>query len=219
MRTKIILPRTNSEGEQYISFSQVAKWIHNRGDYYKSYFFGEKFVSNPYMDYGKRVGEALELGNYSSFSESDREVLERVPRLDKFETEVRYNFKEFHLLGYIDTHDKDFKTLIDYKTGGKDKIEVYKMEDYIQLHLYALAVKQMTGKLPEEIKVVHLERIGNPFKNIPFRLGNTITEIPLELSHERLQRASKIVREAAIDISNHYKAYNRLKKYNVKVEI
>ena len=210
---KLILPRKDKDGLCYLSYSQIAKWLKSKNEYFKSYFFQRAFEGNAYTDFGSKVGEALEDNIYDSFSHKEQEYLKKVPRLDEFEKEIKLQMDGFYVKGFIDTNDKDFKTLIDYKTmGDESKLDGYREENYIQLLIYALAIEQETGSLPDEIKVVGIQRLGNPFKNEELRVGEGLYELPLELSEARLEYAKKVITQTAQEMSSHYKAFCSMMK-------
>ena len=212
---KIILPKKDKEGNQYLSYSQISKWMDNKGSYFDSYFFGTKQRSNAYLVFGSKVGEALEKNDFSKFTVVERKALSKVTRLDEFEREVKLKQDGFYVLGYIDTNDKDLKMLIDYKTTTLENFDKYKKDNYIQLHIYALAIEQETGKLPEEIKVIGIDRKGNPFKNTTLKVGGDVFEHTLDLSDEKLDYTKNIVEDVAGEISDHYKAYLKMMEYEV----
>ena len=83
MKTKINLPRKDDEGKFYMSYSQDSKWKKSKKDYFKSYFFGEKFEGNAYTDFGSAVGEAIENNDFSAFSKVATTVLKKATRLDE----------------------------------------------------------------------------------------------------------------------------------------
>ena len=89
MNKLLHLPKTDKDGNPYLSYSQVSTWKRNKRDYIRQYFMGEGFEGNAYTDFGSRVGEALEKGIYNGFTASEIEFLETIPRYDEFEREIR----------------------------------------------------------------------------------------------------------------------------------
>lgn len=205
---KIVLPRTDKDGKCYISYSQHSKWKRDRKDYIKSYFFGERFEGNAYTDFGSKIGEALENNDFSEFTKQEQKILEKVTRLDEFEREIRLDFGDFYVLGFIDSNDKDLKILIDYKTGALNKVSEYESDKYDQLGIYAAAIEQETGNLPEQAYVELIERVGNAFKGEPLELGKEIVQIPQDISPEKIAEIKEDVLRVAKEISDYYRVFN-----------
>lgn len=206
--SKIILPRTDKNGDFYISYSQHSKWKKNKKDYIKSYFLGERFEGNAYTDFGSMIGEALENDDFSAFTAKEKKVLKRVTRLDEFEREIKLDMGDFYVMGFIDSNDKDLKILIDYKTGDMNKVAVYEADDYDQLGIYAAAIEQETGKLPEQAYVELIERVGNAFKGEDLVLGTEIAQIPQDISPKKIKEIKEDVLKVAGEISDFYRVFN-----------
>ena len=208
----MILPKKTSEGKPYLSYSQIAKWKRNKNDYFKTYFFERGYDKSTYLDFGIKVGEALEHNNFSGFTVKEVETLKKVPRLDVFEKEIKLNMGDFSVVGHIDSVSKDLSTLIDYKTmGGEDKIPEYTKPEYIQLIIYAMGIEQETGVRPKEIKVIGVERLG-AFRDEKV-VGGEIYDVPLELNQDRIDYATEVINQTAKEISAHYKVFLKMREY------
>lgn len=205
---KIILPRKDKDGKYYISYSQHSKWKKSIKDYIKSYFFGERFEGNAYTDFGSLIGESLEHNDFSSFTAKEKKVLKKVTRLDEFEREIKLDMGDYYVMGFIDSNDKELKTIIDYKTGDMTKVDVYEADDYDQLGIYAAAIEQETGKLPEQAYVELIERVGNAFRGEDLALGTEIARIPQDISPKKIKEIKKDVDKVAVEISNYYRVFN-----------
>lgn len=197
----ITLPKVDENGEQYISYSQINTFKRSKQEYFNRYIKGEPFVDNPWTLFGSKVGESLELNNFNGFSQREKEILRQVPRLDEFEVEIRLQYEEFYVKGYIDT--TDYETIIDYKTGSAKKKVEYMRDDYWQIQIYALALQQ-EGFSPKEGKVVFIERYGNPYRGQVLEVGQDITEIPVDISPTRLESVYEGVYGVAKEISDFY---------------
>lgn len=208
----MILPRRDKNGIPYLSYSQINSFLRDRKEYMKSYFFNEPIQFTAYIDHGSKVGKALESNDFSGFDEDEQKTLKTVPRLDIFEKEIKVDFGDFYLKGFIDTCDKKFTKLKDYKVGTEKKIPEYTDDKYIQTVVYAMGLKQETGKLPKETSVVLIDRKGNAFRGEPLKIGERIWEIPLELSEKRIKFADELVRHTANEISKYYKVFLKLNK-------
>ena len=208
----INLPKKDKNGVPYISYSQISSFLKNRKEFVKSYFYKEPIQFTAYIDHGAKVGKALETNDFSKFTKDEQKTLKKVPRLDIFEKEVKVDFGEFYLIGYIDTIRKTYTKLLDYKVGTEKKIAEYQDPNYVQTILYAMGIQQETGKLPKETGVILIERHGNAFRGEELVIGEKIWEIPLEVSQKRIKFASELVRETALEISKYYTTFLKMNK-------
>lgn len=215
---KIVLPKSR-HGLPCLSYSQISTWRKNKRDYIRQYFFGEKFLGNAYTEFGSKVGEALESGNFSAFSDKEQKLLKTIPRYDEFEKEISLKFDGFHVIGYIDTNSKDYLNIVDYKTGEvkDDKIAEYQSDNYTQLDIYAAALKQKYGVLPTSAKVVLIDRKGNAFKNEKLVLGTKTHHIEKKIDEKRIAEVKKGIEETAKEISAYYKVFLKMNKNKVYV--
>ena len=206
----MLLPKVDKDGVPYLSYSQISSFLKNKKEYIKSYFFNEPISFTAYLDFGNKVGRALEKNDFSDFDQEEQLVLNKVPRLDEFEKEIRVDFGEFYIKGYIDTNDKKLNHIIDYKTGSLNKVAEYEKDSYIQPQIYALGIEQETGKLPKKAEVILIERLGNAYKGEPLVLGKEIIPIPINISRARVNEVKDIVINAAKEIEHYYKIFLEL---------
>ena len=182
------LPKKDIHGNNYLSYSQIATFKRSKEDYYNQYILKVPFEGNEYTDFGSKVGESIEFNNYDKFKIKEQKILKSVTRLDLFERKTILNYEGFYVMGFIDTCKKDFSEIIDYKTGGKGKDIQYHNENYIQLQLYALSLRQETGITPLNASVQFITRGGNAFKGESLYVKDEpIKNIPIDLSMERLK--------------------------------
>jgi len=181
------LPRKDKDGISRLSYSQIGLFKRDKKEYYENYILGKKFEGNEYTDFGSKVGEALEHNDFSKFKPNEQETLKKVKRLDEFEREVRLNYEGFYVLGFIDSNKKDFTEIIDYKTGGVKKEFQYGKDDYTQLALYALSLRQETGITPSLASVEFIRRKGNAFRGQALTVGDEVISIPVDICLERLK--------------------------------
>jgi hypothetical protein len=184
------LPRKDENGESYLSDSQIKLFLKDQNAYYKQYILGEPFLGNAFTEFGLKVGKAIETNNYDGFAPFEQTVLKKVPRLDHFEKEIKLRYDEhgFYLKGFIDTVDAGFNTIMDYKTGGKDKEHQYSERDYVQLCFYTLGLRQQYCITPKVGQVCFIRRGGNPFKGeeLYVRVEKPLI-IPVDISETRLK--------------------------------
>lgn len=218
--SKIVLPKTDKvTGIPYLSYSQISTWKKSKRDYIRQYFFGEDFSGmSDYMDFGSKVGNALEKNDFSEFTKEEQKFLKTIPRYDQFEREINLQMDGYFVKGFIDTNTTEntekgelVKKIADYKTGEIEKKESeYASDDYIQLDIYAASIQQETGVLPEEVSVFLIDRTGNAFKGEPLRLGERYITITKKVDDKRVKAVMNEVNKIAQEISEYYQIFLKL---------
>lgn len=219
-KQKITLPKTDKvTGRPYLSYSQISTWKKSKRDYIRQYFFGEDFSGmSDYMDFGSKVGNALEKNDFSEFTKEEQKFLKTIPRYDQFEREINLQMDGYFVKGFIDTNTTEntekgelVKKIADYKTGEIEKKESeYASDDYIQLDIYAASIQQETGVLPEEVSVFLIDRTGNAFKGEPLRLGERYITITKKVDDKRVKVVMNEVNKIAQEISEYYQIFLKL---------
>ena len=179
------LPSKDKNGNSYLSYSCISTFLKDKEQFIKNYILNDPFTGNEYTDFGSKVGKALEINDYSNFTEPEVKTLKQVNRLDLFEKKIVINYDSFYLLGFIDSCSFDLTKIIDYKTGGNNKEFIYNDPNYTQLCYYALGIRQETGIRVKDASVEFIRRSGNI--NTGLRVANEkpIT-IPIDISEHRL---------------------------------
>lgn len=200
----MILPRKDENGIPYVSYSQINMFKNDPVQYYNSYVLNKPFEGNVWTDFGSDVGKALETGNFMQFSDIEQLILGRVTRLEFFEVETKLWYgDEFYVKGFIDT--TDFEVVIDYKTGGKNKELLYSSEEYTQVQLYALALRD-EGFVIRDGWVEFIRREGNPYRGQDLKVAQ---EPPLiikqDVSITTLERIRDKTYDEVLKISEWYK--------------
>lgn len=220
MSKELILPRKDEDGRYYISYSQLSKWKRSKRDYIRKYFLNEP-DDNPalqkYGDFGHKVGESYENHDFSVWNEDEANFLLSLPHFDEFEKEIKLQMDGFYVLGYIDTnrHPEDgyVKELADYKTGDIAKrTPEYESDDYQQVHIYAAALEQEFGRLPDKGSVVLIGRSGNAFAGEELNLTMEANIIDKPITRERIDEVLQSVQEVAEEISSYYQTFLKLSK-------
>lgn len=202
------LPKKDKNGKSRLSYSQIKCFKENKQDYINRYILNEPFVSNEYIDFGSKVGEALEQNNFNNFHELEEDILRKVERLDEFEKFVKLDFGGFVMFGYIDSNTKDLSRIIDYKTGGKKKELIYSKDEYTQLCFYALALKQEYNKTPNKAEVHFIRRAGNLYRGQELVVAQEDPiVISVDISEERLKKVYWETIEIAKEIEVFYIDY------------
>lgn len=208
----INLPKKDSSGKPYLSYSQKGTWKKSKKDYIRQYFFGEKFTGNAYTDFGSKIGEALEVDDFSKFTPEEQTFLSTIPRYDVFEKRINLDMGTYFVVGYVDSCSNCSTKLLDYKTGDVDKkASEYESDTYTQLEIYSAAIQQEVGVLPNDVSVVLIDRKGNPFKG-GLSLGNRFITITKNITQERIDTVLKDIDVVANDISDYYKVFLKLKE-------
>lgn len=226
MSKQMRLPKVDKEGRSYISYSQINNYKKSKRSYIREYLLGESGPAalKPYGDFGTKVGEALENNNFEEFTEKEQEFLKTVTRYDEFEREISLKMDGFYVKGYIDSNTLSYKKkgnkkvevvekILDYKTGEIEKRRAeYESDDYIQIAIYAAAIKQDTGSLPKECSVVLIQRDGNAFAGEELTLGDEYTTIKKKVDTKVVNKVLTYVQETAEEISGLYEVFLKLNK-------
>ena len=201
------LPKKDKDGLQYLSYSQVSTFLKSPSEYVKKYIFKEPIEFKEYLDFGKEFGERVADNTLHYYN---KKIASTLPRYGNYEREIKYNFGDFYLTGFIDSISDDLSIMVDYKTGNESKIKEYESDNYIQLDLYAAALKQETGIYPKTCQVILVERLGNPFNGEQLRLGENFWVINKDVNETSMSNAIEQVRFAAEGISDYYKVFKKL---------
>lgn len=196
------LPSKDKNGNSYLSYSCISTFLKDKEQFIKTYILKEPFIGNEYTEFGNKVGKALELNDYSNFTESESNVLKQITRLDIFEQKMLLNFDLFYMVGYIDTCSLDLTKIIDYKTGGYGKHINYESLDYTQLCYYALGIRQETGIRVKDASVEFITRGRNfdVFNCNPIKIN-------IDISEQRLKQVYYDTIKIAKEIEIFYENY------------
>lgn len=223
----MILPKQDDKGIGVLSYSQVSLWNELKGfntgqkgyiEYIRRYFLGEKFEDKTgFAQFGQETENYITVRkDKDKFSNKEREVLERIEPLGNYQVEFKLHFPEhnFYLIGYIDDATDDLKYIRDYKTASENSSKKYYSEEYEQLDLYSLAVKQTKGYLPDKLEVVCIERLGNGFRGGRdiMSVGENIWYIERQTNEERLNKLEQKIINTAKEISEYWEVFCKLNK-------
>jgi len=221
MRTKLILPRKDKDGNYYISYSQLSSYNDAKGfnlgtkgsvEYMAKYFFGEDFPDAGWAQFGKDVEDYItERKAGETFKDEEKRVLEKISPLGVFQKEIKlWLFPNIYVLGYIDDALPDFSKIRDYKTASANSKEKYYKENYYQLDIYAAAIEQDLGIIPE-LEVCIIQRKGNVMgkKNArkDLSVGEMVWYHQRVSSRERIDFIKQEMIKKIYEISNSYKLF------------
>ena len=219
--------------------------IEGRLEYMLSYFHKVRFPDQGWAMFGedaenyvcykdltnKEVGEldAINLANLKegrdlrlvgdsidSFTEREKEIMDAIEPLGVFQKEIKIDFGDFYVLGYIDDALGDFKKIRDYKTCSENSSSRYYKDDYFQLDLYSMWVKQELGYYPDVLEVCMIERKGNCFGMVERRdvlsVGNKVWYHNRVTTEDRQKYLKDYILRTALEISSYYKTFLELEK-------
>lgn len=222
--TNILLPRQDNNGNYYISYSQISGWnaakgfntgLQGKQEYIRSYFLGENFPSGPFATFGKEVENYItENKDEDKFTDEELLTLNKIRPIGIFQKEFRLKYNGFYVLGYIDDCDEELTHLRDYKTGSSSSVKKYYESSYEQLDIYALAARQITGKLPNKLEVCAIGRAGNGFKEGrgALKVTGDIWYIERKTDEQRLNTIEANIQRTVQEISHTYKVFLKLNK-------
>lgn len=219
----MLLPKQDAEGTPYISYSQVKLWNEAKGfstgllgrhEYIRSYFLGEQYADKGgFGQFGTEVENYIcKRENADQFTDAERAVLDQIEPLGIFQKQIKIPFDGFYLTGYIDDVNPEYTKIRDYKSASVKSKEKYYADDYWQLDLYSLFIKKEQGKLPKELEVCIIERLGNGFKGgrAAMTVGTNIWYVPRKTNKERLKTIEQNIINTATEISKYYEVFCKL---------
>ena len=78
------------------------------------------------------------------------------------------------------------------------------------MDIYSAAIQQETGKLPEDVRVILIDRKGNAFKGEELTLGEEFVTIIKKVDDKRIKQVIKDVEKVAKEISEYYQLFLKL---------
>lgn len=138
----------------YLSWSQLALWEKSPYEYAANYIYSDgRVATNPLMDLGRQLAEALENDEWGNGEPSDIEMAHIIlPSYPEREVELRGEVQGVPILGKLDGFDRKELRLGEYKTGRSEWTQK-RVDDFGQLTFYALLILQNFGRMPSEIQL------------------------------------------------------------------
>lgn len=128
-----------------LSWSQLASFRYNKGEWYSRYILNKKQEENAEMRFGKLIGERLA---------TEPSFLPSVPRLSIFEQKLEGNVGNIPLIGFIDSFCPITKNFIEYKTSSNPKKWTEKTaKEHGQLLFYSFMIFQTYRISPKDITI------------------------------------------------------------------
>lgn len=199
---KLILPKP------HLSWSAFSCWLQNPERFKREYFQNGKRLDSKFLQFGKSIASEIENGTYK----------ERLPNLEVYsevEFQINTEINGVPILSYLDTYDPERNILREFKTGThRNPWTPAKVYKHGQLVFYAVALRSLTGKMPE---YCHLDwiitddspRSGSVFdrSSKELRLTGHIKSFKRVFDARELDRMEKDIVRVAHEISNAYKEF------------
>ncbi len=159
--------------------------------------------------------EKLVSKSLTSFNQKEQKILKSIETLGVFQKEGRIDFGDFEVLLYIDDCNESLSHIRDYKSASENSSKQYYKDDYWQLDVYGMWVKQETGKLPEKAEVVIVEREGNCFRGggrSVLKVKDRVWYHDRDLTEERQDVLRENIIRTALEISEYYEMFLKMLK-------
>jgi len=219
-------------GMPSISWSQIEKYrntpkesFNNRDgliDYITQYFLNIDDDSDRLKIFG---AFGTEVENYicerkdaDMFDSKEKETLETIEPLGKFQVEVVIDMKDFVILGFIDDHSpikrKKIEIIRDYKTKSENSKKDLHSPKKLQLPLYVGAFQKRGIKVGKAEYCI-IERLGGGalYKGggrPDLKVGERIWYEEYKYTQDTITEAFEIARKTATEISEYYSIYQKL---------
>jgi hypothetical protein len=182
-------------------------FLSNPKRFRKEYFEGSPRLDTKYLRFGKGIAKMIEEGKH-------KQLLPGLPVYKIPEYEIRVNVLGVPILSYLDSYDPDRNVFIEYKTGTQpwDMARVIKHD---QLLMYAVALKHLTGKMPQFCDLVWIKtQVGgleiDDFWHENEGMVNCTGEIisfHREFKDKEIKRMEDKILKTALEISDAYKKF------------
>ena len=136
----------------YLSWSQLSLWEKSPFEYAKAYIYSdERVATNPFMELGKELAEALEKDEWGNGESPDIELARiLLPSYPEREVQLDGIVNGVPIRGKLDGFDRTKLRLGEYKTGRAPWTQT-RVDAFGQLSFYALLISQNFGKPPATI--------------------------------------------------------------------
>lgn len=127
----------------HISWSAFSTWKANPDRFKREYFENGKRLDTRFLQFGKSIASAIEDGTH-------KDVLPNLEVYPEVEFQINAEINGVPILSYIDSYDPEKNVFREYKTGTlRNPWTPAKVYKHGQLLFYAVALKSITGKMPE----------------------------------------------------------------------
>ena len=141
----------------YLSYSSMDLLERNEQKWIEQYIYGKKNRINRGMAFGKTMADSLESDEASGDILLDL-VIEMIPKFEimdqPFTAELKTGKKKIQIHCRPDTMKKDMSAFKEYKSGQGAWTQK-KVDENVQITFYATGMYLKTGKIPNDIELVH----------------------------------------------------------------
>ncbi len=138
----------------YISYSQMITVENSPEQYIQKYLYENSPRINKAQEFGKRISDALETGESTGDLLLDM-VISKVPNYEIKDQEVTAMLGDIPVLIKPDGLTKDYKEIIEHKSGPKGSWTQKKADTWDQITFYCMGVYLLTGEIPKA-KLIHV---------------------------------------------------------------
>lgn len=144
---------------EYLSWSSMDLLERDEKKWIEQYIYGQKNRINRGMAFGKIMADSLETSEASGDIMLDL-TIERIPKFEimdqPFTAELKVGKKIIHIHCRPDTMKSDMSAFKEYKTG-QESWSQKKVDNHGQITFYTTGMFLKTGKIPQDIELVHIE--------------------------------------------------------------
>lgn len=219
----------------YLSYSAWMLWKRDPASYRARYYEGAPYISTPYTEFGNKVGDILETGDYKKglITIPGGEHIPSVERYSKPEYKIEVDILGVPFLMYLDSFEPTDLGILEYKTGilskaGKEPWDRLKVRKHKQLPIYTLGVRELHGSFNPNIKLIWMEtkwstvELTREFTSKTFterctglKLTGRIEIFHREIREWELDKLAEIIRADAEAISEDYTKWTTLKEQGI----
>lgn len=142
----------------YLSWSSMDLFERNPERWKQIYIYDEQNRINQGMAFGRQMAEGLESGEATGDPILDL-IMARLPKFEImdqiFDAELKDGKKIITIRAKPDTMKSDFSAFKEYKTGQSAWTQK-QVDNFGQITFYATAMFLKTGKIPQDIELVHI---------------------------------------------------------------
>ncbi len=143
---------------EYLSWSSMDLLERSEQKWIEQYIYGQKNRINRGMAFGKTMADALEKDESSGDVLLDL-TIEQIPKFEimdqPFTSHIKTGKKTIQIHCRPDTMKKDMSAFKEYKTGQGEWTQK-KVDENGQITFYATGMYLKTGKIPNDIELVHV---------------------------------------------------------------
>lgn len=138
--------------KEHLSVSQINLWESDPIAYQKKYFIGIPDPPSPFLEFGKQFAKDIE--DYAAGVQRDfnfpEGFLDKTLIYSHVEYKLEHDFGDFKMLGFIDNMSKNYKLVVDFKTGTAPW-STQRLQESLQMQTYSLILWYKFNVIPTSI--------------------------------------------------------------------